>query len=156
MLKGKKVSESAIHDQISVVYPNDLNPYGTLFGGRVLEICDRLAGVVSRRHAGRVCVTLGVDSVRFLAPAKRGDTLIFQASINCVWKTSMEVGIKVLAEDFKTMERVHIVSAYFTFVAVDDHMKPVEIGPVIPETQEEKRRYGQAEVRRQHRLQARH
>lgn len=152
MLKGKKVSESAIHDQTSVVYPNDLNPYGTLFGGRVLEICDRLAGVVSRRHAGRVCVTLGVDSVRFLAPAKRGDTLIFQASINRVWKTSMEVGLKVLAEDFKTMERIHIVSAYFTFVAVDDHMKPIEIGPIIPETEAEKRRYSQAEVRRQHRL----
>ena len=59
MLKGKKVSETAIHDQTAVVYPNDLNPYGTLFGGRVMEICDRLAGVVARRHSGTVCVTLG-------------------------------------------------------------------------------------------------
>ena len=66
MLQGKPVSETAIHDQTSVVYPNDLNPHGTLFGGRVLETCDWLAGVIARRHSGRVCVTLGVDYVRFL------------------------------------------------------------------------------------------
>ncbi|MBS0603896.1 MAG: acyl-CoA thioesterase [Verrucomicrobia bacterium] len=152
MLKGKKVSESAVHDQTSVVYPNDLNPYGTLFGGRVLELCDRLAGVVARRHCGRVCVTLGVDSVRFLAPAKHGDTLVFKASINRVWRTSMEIGLKVFAEDFRTLDRIHIVSAYFTFVALDDHLRPVEICPVIPETGEEKRRFDQAEERRKMRL----
>ncbi len=152
MLKGKKVSETAIHDQTAVVYPNDLNPYGTLFGGRVLETCDWLAGVVARRHSGRVCVTLGVDSVRFLAPAKHGDTLVFKASVNRVWKTSMEIGLKVFAEDFRTLNRVHILSAYFTFVAVDDNMKPIEICPVIPETKAEERRYEQAEERRAQRL----
>ena len=152
MPQGKKVSETAIHDQTAVVYPNDLNPYGTLFGGRVLETCDWLDGVVARRHSGRVCVTLGVDSVRFLAPAKHGDTLVFKASVNRVWKTSMEIGLKVFAEDFRTLSRVHILSAYFTFVAVDDNMKPVEICPVIPETKEEERRYQQAEERRKLRL----
>ena len=152
MLKGKTVAETAIHDQTAVVYPNDLNAYGTLFGGRVLETCDRLAGIIARRHSGRVCVTLGVDSVRFHAPAKRGDTLVYQASINRVWKTSMEIGIKVFAEDFRDMSRMHIVSAYFTFVALDDHLKPVEICPVIPETQDENRRYNQAEQRRKLRL----
>lgn len=152
MLKGKKVSESAIHDQTSVVYPNDLNAYGTLFGGRVLELCDRLAGVVARRHSGRVCVTLGVDSVRFLAPAKHGDTLVFKASINRVWKTSMEIGLKVFTEDFRNLERTHILTAYFTFVAIDDQMKAVPVCSVIPETADEKRRYEQAEERRRHRL----
>lgn len=152
MLKGKKVSETAIHDQTAVVYPNDLNAYGTLFGGRVMELCDRLAGVVARRHSGRVCVTLGIDSVRFLAPARHGDTLVFKASVNRVWKTSMEIGLKVFAEDFRSLNRTHIVSAYFTFVAVDDHMMPVEICPVIPETQEEKRRFEDAEQRRRHRF----
>lgn len=152
MLKGKKVSETAVHDQTAVVYPNDLNAYGTLFGGRVMELCDRLAGVVARRHSGRVCVTLGIDSVRFLAPARHGDTLVFKASVNRVWKTSMEIGIKVFAEDFRSLHRTHIVSAYFTFVAVDDHMLPVEICPVIPETDDENRRFGQAEQRRKSRF----
>ena len=120
----------------------------------MLEICDRLAGVIARRHSGRVCVTLGVDSVRFLAPAKHRDTLVFQASVNRVWKSSLEIGLKVFTEDFQTLKRIHIVSAYFTFVALDDTMKPIEICPVIPETEVEKRRYEQAEARRKLRLQA--
>src|SRR5580692_12260666 len=122
---SKRVSESAIHDQTSIVFPNDLNSLGTLFGGRVLEQADLVAAVVAHRHAGRVCVTLGVDSVRFLAPARHGDILIFQAAVNRVWRTSMEVGVKVLVEDFRTMTRRHIFSAYFTFVAVDDQLNPI-------------------------------
>ena len=152
MLKAKTVSETAIHEQTAVVYPNDLNPYGTLFGGKVLETCDWLAGLIARRHSGKVCVTLGIDSVRFLAPAKHGDTLVYKASVNRVWKSSMEIGLKVFTEDFRSLKRIHILSAYFTFVAVDDHMKPIAICHVIPETTEEKRRYQQAEERRQQRL----
>lgn len=152
-MQGKSVAESAIHDQTSVVFPNDLNAYGTLFGGRVLDLCDRVAGVVAKRHSGKVCVTLGIDSVRFLAPAKHGDILVFKASMNRVWKTSMEIGLKVFKEDFRTQERVHILSAYFTFVALDDHLKPVEIPPVLPHSADEKRRYEQAEKRRLLRLQ---
>ncbi|HEX2579113.1 MAG TPA: acyl-CoA thioesterase [Rhabdochlamydiaceae bacterium] len=151
-MQGKSVAESAIHDQTSVVFPNDLNAYGTLFGGRVLDLCDRVAGVVAKRHSGKVCVTLGIDSVRFLAPAKHGDILVFKASMNRVWKTSMEIGLKVFKEDFRTQERVHILSAYFTFVALDDHLKPVEVPPVIPRSSDEKRRYEQAEERRLIRL----
>jgi acyl-CoA hydrolase len=99
-------------------------------------------------------VTLGIDSVRFLAPAKHGDILVFKAAVNRAWNTSMEIGIKVFAEDFKTQQRKHIVSAYFTFVALDDALKPVKIAPVIPETEEEQRRYVAAEARRQQRLKA--
>ncbi len=148
----KPVSASAIHDQTAIVFPNDLNSLGTLFGGRVLEMSDRLAAVVAKRHTGRWCVTLGIDSVRFLAPARQSDVLILQASVNRVWRTSLEVGIKVLAETAAATGRRHIASAYFTFVALDDAMKPVEIAPVIPETDEEKRRYEKAEMRRQRRL----
>jgi acyl-CoA hydrolase len=137
--RGKKVSESAIHDQTAVVFPNDLNAYGTLFGGRVLDLCDRTT-------------TLAIDSVRFLAPAKHGDILVFKASVNRVWRTSMEIGIKVFKEDYRTLERVHIVSAYFTFVALGDNLKPASIVPVIPETEDEKRRYEQAEIRHKMRL----
>ena len=108
---GKPVADSAIHDQTAVVFPNDLNAYGTLFGGRVLDLCDRVSGVVAKRHSGAVCVTLGIDSVRFLAPAKHGDILVFKAAVNRVWKTSMEIGVKVFKEDFRTLQRVHILSA---------------------------------------------
>jgi len=152
-MQGKSVAESAIHDQTAVVFPNDLNAYGTLFGGRVLDLCDRVAGVVAKRHSGKVCVTLGIDSVRFLAPAKHGDILVFKASMNRVWKTSMEIGLKVFKEDFRTQERVHILSAYFTFVALDDHLKPTEVPPVLPLSADEKRRFSQAEERRLLRLQ---
>jgi len=149
---GKPVRESAINDQTAIVFPNDLNSLGTLFGGRVIEMGDRVAAVVAKRHAGRSCVTLGIDSVRFLASAGHGDILIVKAAVNRVWHTSMEVGLKVYADDFKTMARKHIVSAYFTFVAVDEQMTPVEIPPVILETDEEKRRYAQADQRRAARL----
>ncbi len=152
MQHGKAVKESAVRDQTAVVFPNDLNAYGTLYGGRVLEIADRLAGVVAKRHSGKVCVTLGIDSVRFLAPARGGDILVFQSSVNRVWHTSMEIGMKIFTEDYKTLERKHILSAYFTFVALDDHLKPSPIRPVIPETAEEKRRYEQAERRRMMRM----
>jgi acyl-CoA hydrolase len=151
-MQGKSVAESAIHDQTSIVFPNDLNAYGTLFGGRVLDLCDRVAGVVAKRHSGKVCVTLGIDSVRFLAPAKHGDILVFKASLNRVWKTSMEIGMKVYKEDFRTQERVHILSAYFTFVALDDHLKPTEVAPVIPLSADEQRRFKEAEERRLIRL----
>jgi acyl-CoA hydrolase len=94
---------------------------------------------------------LAIDSVRFLAPAKHGDILILQASINRVWRTSMEVGIRVTAEDYITDKKTRIFSAYFTFVALDDKLRPVPIPPVIPVTEEEKRRFEQAEIRREHR-----
>jgi len=151
-MRAKNVAESAIHDQTAVVFPNDLNAYGTLFGGRVLDLCDRLAGVVAKRHSGKVCVTLGIDSVRFLAPAKHGDILVFKASVNRVWKTSLEIGVKVFKEDFRTLQRIHIVSAYFTFVALDDHLKPVEIAPILPQTEDEKRRFNEADLRRKFRI----
>ena len=150
----RPVSQSAIHDQTAIVFPNDLNSLGTLYGGRVLEQADEVAAVVAKRHAGRVCVTLGVDSVRFHAPARHGDTLVFQAAVNRVWRTSMEVGVKAWAEDCKTLERRHIFSAYFTFVAVDAQMHPIDIVPVLPETEVEQRRYRQADQRRQARLAA--
>ena len=141
-----------IVDQVVEVFPNDLNPHGTLFGGRVMQIVDSLAAIVAKRHSGRVCVTLGIDSVRFLNPARRGDILVCMASVNRAWRTSMEVGVKVIAEDFRTLDQKDIFSAYFTFVAVDDDNKPVAVTPVVPETPEQIKRYGEAEVRRKHRL----
>jgi acyl-CoA hydrolase len=151
-LPGKRVCESEINDQTAIVFPNDLNTHGTLFGGRLMEMSDKVAAVVARRHAGPSCVTLGIDSVRFLASARHGDILVFKAACNRAWTTSMEIGLKVFADDLRSKQRKHIVSAYFTFVAVDDQMKPVSVPPVIPETDDQKRRYAQADVRRAARL----
>jgi len=153
-LAGRFVSESAIHDQTAIVFPDDLNAAGSLFGGRVLEMADRVAAVVAHRHTRRHCVTLALDSVRFHAPARRGDILVFKSAVNRSWRTSMEVGVKVFVEDYRTVQRKHIFSAYFTFVAVDDQMKPVEIPPVIPQSEDERRRYIEAEKRRSRRLQS--
>jgi acyl-CoA hydrolase len=139
-------------DQRAVVFPNDLNSYGTLFGGRLLEQADWVCAIVAKRHSGKVCVTLAIDSVKFLEPAKSGDILIYRAAMNRAWNTSMEIGITVFAEDYRTHAERHIFSAYFTFVALDENLKPSKVPPIISETADEKRRYEEAEVRRQRRL----
>lgn len=151
-MEGKPVSASAITDQVVEVFPNDLNAHGTLFGGRLMQVVDNLAAIVAKRHSGRVCVTLGIDSVRFLNPAHHGDILVCKAAVNKTWRTSMEIGVKVIAEDFRTLEHKDILSAYFTFVALDDESKPIEVIPVLPETPEQYQRFKEAERRRQFRL----
>ncbi|HRK29457.1 MAG TPA: acyl-CoA thioesterase [Tepidisphaeraceae bacterium] len=149
---SKPVSASAVNDQTAIVFPDDLNTLGTLFGGRVMELCDKVCAVVAKRHTGRNCVTLGIDSVRFLASARHGDILVFKAAVNRAWRTSLEIGVKVLAEDFRTLESTHVVSAYFTFVGVDEEMRPTPINSVEPQTADEVRRFEQAELRRKSRL----
>jgi acyl-CoA hydrolase len=151
-LPPKPVSASCIDSQTAIVFPDDLNTLGTLFGGRVMEMCDKVCAVVAKRHSGRNCVTLGIDSVRFLASARHGDILVFKAAVNRAWRTSMEIGVKVLAEDFRTMKVNHIVSAYFTFVGVDDALTPTPIPAVVPESPDEKRRFERADARRKLRL----
>lgn len=151
--KARRVSETAIHDYAYKVFPNDLNANDTVFGGLVMATLDRVASVVAERHSGKVCVTASVDALHFLAPANHGDILVFQAAVNRTWRSSMEVGVKVLAEDYQTQERRHIVSAYFTFVAVDDQGRPTEVPPVVAETAVDKRRFEEADIRRERRKQ---
>ena len=151
-IKGKRASESAIEDQIYKIFPNDLNSNNTVFGGIVMAEQDRITLVVAERHSGHFCVTASVSAMHFLAPAKRGDTLIFKATVNRTWQSSMEIGIKTLAENSFTGTQIHIVSAYFTFFALDEGGKPTAIPPLILTTDDEKRRYEEAEQRKQMRI----
>lgn len=151
--RGWPVTYSAVREQVYMVFPNDLNPNDTVFGGLIMAQMDRFAAVVADRHAGGVCVTASVDAVHFVAPARRGDVLIFNASVNRAWTTSMEVGVKVDAQSCDGSNRRHILSAYLTFVALDGAGIPRPVAPVQPETEVEQRRYREAQLRRENRLQ---
>jgi acyl-CoA hydrolase len=150
-LLAKTISQSAVREHVYRVFPNDLNSNDTVFGGLVMSTLDRICSVVAERHSARVCVTASVDSMHFLGPARRGDVLVFMASVNRTWRTSMEIGAKVVAENPRKSETKHIVSAYFTFVALDEHQRPIEVPMIIPETPDEFRRFEEANYRREHR-----
>lgn len=151
---ARAVNESAVREQVYMVFPNDLNANDTVFGGMIMAQMDRVAAVVADRHAAGVTVTVSVDAVHFMAPARRGDVLVMHAAVNRAWHSSMEVGCKVEAEAVGggPSERRHILSAYLTFVALDSAGRPRPVPRLIPETADEKRRYAEADLRRQARL----
>lgn len=151
-LTPRAAAESAARDQAYMVFPNDLNANDTVFGGLIMAHMDRLAAVVANRHACGTCVTVSVDAVHFLAPAKKGDTLFFNASVNRAWNTSMEVGVRVEAECVGSSERRHILSAYLTFVAIGPDGKPCPVPPLVVMSEVEQRRFGEAQLRRETRL----
>ncbi|MEQ1438131.1 acyl-CoA thioesterase [Fontimonas sp. SYSU GA230001] len=151
-LDARPVGASAVREQVYMVFPNDLNSNDTVFGGLIMAQMDRFAAVAADRHAGGVCVTASVDAVHFIAPAKGGDVLIFNCAVNRAWQTSMEVGCKVEAEKIGGGERRHILSAYLTFVAVDRDGKPRPVPALMPETDVERHRYEEAQLRRELRL----
>ncbi|MCH9633415.1 MAG: hypothetical protein S4CHLAM7_01400 [Chlamydiae bacterium] len=149
---GKPVKSSRIDGHVHEIYPNDLNPNDTVFGGRIMEIADMLGAACAKLHTECTCATVIVDSMRFLSPAKRGEILMFFVSINRTWKTSMEIGVKVVASAGAHKPSRKVLSAFFTFVALNNLNKPTEVLPIIPETDEEKRRYEEADIRRQERI----
>lgn len=149
---SKTSSTSKIDNHVYKIFPNDLNAKKTVFGGLIMSIADRLAVVVAERHSGHTCVTASVDSWHFVAPAKENDTLLFSAAVNKAWGSSMEIGVKVEAENSYEGTKRHIVSAYFTFVALDKDGKTVPVPALVPQNDKEQQRYEAAEVRRQARL----
>ncbi len=135
-----------------LMMPHHANNMGNVFGGVILSLVDRVAAVAATRHARRQCVTVSVDRVDFLEPIYLGELVTARASVNYAGRTSMEVGIRIEAENLVTGERRHTNSCYVTYVAIDEHGKPTPVPQVAPETEDERRRYRAAEERRARRL----
>lgn len=151
---GRRVSESA--SEISeMALPTDANPLGNLLGGRVMHLVDIAAALAAMRHSRRSVVTASIDHMNFLFPVHIGELVILKASVNRVFRTSMEVGVRVLVENLKTGAIRHTSSAYLTFVAIDDAGNRLPVEPILPETPDEIRRYHKAGERRIVRLQMR-
>jgi acyl-CoA hydrolase len=144
--ESKTASESAVETRF-LVMPNDTNPQNSIFGGVVMSWIDMVAAMVAERHSNRPVVTVHVDDISFKAPIKIGDHVLIKASINYVGKTSMLVGVKVVAENPFTGITRHTTTAYLTFVALDDIGRPIQIHGVIPETDDEKRRFAEGQAR---------
>jgi len=131
-----------------VVLPNDANPLGNLLGGRLMHMIDIAGAMAAHRHSHSHVVTASMDHIDFREPVHIGDLLILKSSVNRAFNTSMEVGVKCWVENYISGTTRHIASAYLTFVAVDKHGKHKIVPPVLPETEEEKRRYEDAGRRR--------
>jgi acyl-CoA hydrolase len=130
----------------------DANSVGFVHGGTVMYLCDEAAGLASVRHSGRRCVTAAMDRMTFLLPVLVGELLTLEASVNAAWRTSMEVGVRVTAENVRTGEKRHTNTAYLTMVALDDEGRPAAVPPLACETEEERRREREAQLRRANRL----
>ena len=135
--------------------PHHANNLGNVFGGVILSLVDRVAAVAATRHARRQCVTVSVDRVDFLQPISLGELVTARASVNYAGRTSMEVGVRIEAENLVTGQRRHTNSCYVTYVAIDEHGKPSPVPPVLPETEEERRRFRAGDERRRRRLEER-
>ncbi|QGY39302.1 acyl-CoA thioesterase [Pseudodesulfovibrio cashew] len=134
-----------------LVLPQDANPAGNLHGGVILKHIDTTAGVVAKRHSRGNVVTASIDRMSFRQPAYMGELLIFKASLNHVGRSSMEIGVRVEAENLRTGEVRHTNSAYLTFVALSDEGKPTPVAPLKLDTDTARRRHREAEQRRANR-----
>jgi acyl-CoA hydrolase len=153
-LEGRPVRES-VSEYSEMALPTHANPLGNVLGGRVMHLVDMAGSLAAIRHARCPVVTASVDHMTFLYPVRIGELLTLKSSVNRVFRTSMEVGVKVLVENLQSGEIRHTSSAYLTFVAIDATGNRLPVPPVIPETDEEKRRYEEAGQRREYRLQLR-
>ncbi len=150
-MEGKPVS-SSYSEYTELALPNDANSLGNLLGGKVMHLVDLAGAMAAMRHSRHVVVTASVDQMHFLHPVRIGQWVRLKSAVNRVFRTSMEVGVKVWVEDLVKGEILHTSSAYLTFVALDGAGNPVAVPPVIPETHLEKERYEAAGERRKYRL----
>jgi acyl-CoA hydrolase len=147
-LTARPVSESK-SEMIELVLPNDANPLGALLGGRLMHWIDLAAALAAHRHSHSYVVTASMDHIDFLVPVHVGDMVVLQSSVNRVFKTSMEVGVRVSVEHYISNTRQKVGRAYLTFVAVDRHGRRLPVNPVVPESEDEKRRFEGALRRRE-------
>jgi acyl-CoA hydrolase len=150
-MQGRHPRESEVVIS-ELMMPQHANVMGNVFGGVLLGLVDKVAAVAAVRHARRPCVTVSVDRVDFREPIRVGELVTAFGRVNFAGRTSMEVGVKVIAENVLTGDRRHTNSCYLTYVALDDDGRPTAVPPVIPETEDEKRRYVRAQHRRTNRV----
>jgi len=150
-MEGKTPSETAV-EMNQLVLPNDTNLLGNLLGGKLMHWIDIAGALAATKHARNAVSTILVDSVEFKHPARQGELVELQAKLTWVGRTSMEVKVKVYAENLKTGQKIMTSEAYVVFVAVDENEKPIPVPPLIPETEEEKIEYEKARIRRENRI----
>jgi len=150
-MQPKKASDTSMVMAIQMM-PYDANSAGNVHGGVIMKYIDSTAGVVALRHAGRRAVTASIDRLDFFHPVYVGNVLILKASLNLTGRTSMEIGVRVEAEDPITGEVRHTASAYLTFVALEDDGRTTPVPPLLVETPLEERRLREAAERRKYRL----
>ena len=148
LTRPRPVREST-SEMAEIVMPNDANPVNALVGGRLMHWIDLAGAMAAHRHSRQRVVTASIDHMDFLVPVRVGDLVILRSSVNRVFNTSMEVGVKVWVENYRSDESRHVSSAYLTFVAIDEAGHKLPVPPVIPETEDEKRRYADAARRRE-------
>jgi acyl-CoA hydrolase len=154
MADAKQSSASTV-TMTQLVLPSHTNSLGSIFGGTVMSWIDICGAIAAQRHSQKEVVTASIDELHFVAPVYKGWVVNLKASVNYVAKTSMEVGVRVDAENPKTGETFHTASAYVTFVALGSNGKPAPVPGLLIQTEEEKRRYEEARRRREHRLKMR-
>jgi acyl-CoA hydrolase len=147
-LESRPVRDSQ-SEMAEIVLPNDANPLAALLGGRLMHWIDLAGAMAAHRHSRNYVVTASVDHIDFLVPVRVGDLVILRSSVNRVFQTSMEVGVKVYVENYIADTAEHVASAYLTFVAIDSAGKHLKVAPVIPETEEQQCRYDDAGRRRE-------
>ncbi len=131
-----------------LMMPTDANVLGNVFGGAIMRYMDEVAAIVAWRHAGRNCVTASIDRMNFWKPVYVGNVLILRAAVNYVGETSMEVGVRIEAQEPSTGKVTHTGSCYLTYVAIDENRRPVRIPKLRPTNADERRRYREAQTRR--------
>lgn len=148
----KPVSSSQVH-MTEMVLPSHTNALGSVFGGVIMSWIDIAGAICAQRHSQKTVVTASIDDLHFVAPVYKGWIVNLKASVNFASRTSMEVGVRVDAENPISGETFHTATAYLTFVALDSHLKPTSVPKILPESADEKRRYEEAQKRREQRLQ---
>jgi acyl-CoA hydrolase len=132
--------------------PTDANGSGNIHGGTIMKLCDEAAGLAAIKHSRTRVTTVGMDRMAFLVPIFVGELVTFKAMLNAAWRSSMEIGVRVEAENPLTGEVRHTNSAYLTFVALDEDGRPTPVAPAVAATSTEQRRMREAEIRRANRL----